>query len=431
MKTTMAAQAVSDSPAMDGDGLFFARTAKRLMSTLIGLSALLCASLTLYADGGSRVLLLAIAAGMAIATLATRRTDWATVPTVVWQVVIVMIAALIFMSIRWAPEADSASAMHILLILVFTGLIFKGRLFTLAAVLYPTAYGAGHVSDGLRPGEGWMVAIAIITAVATGIAMTRLRGDSVQLTTEAIAASDKITQASAEVQRERETAERTRAEQAAAELAHRSQLQHLVAEEAARLTETTKDINARTEAVAQATEHMQHALHELSRTASATDAITGVVRNRAVAATTVMTGLAASSAQIMQASDVIRGIAEQTNLLALNATIESARAGEAGRGFAVVASEVKELARQSQENVGSIASTVADVSTHVDEAVTSVSEITASMAEIAEHNSSLAAAVEEQLTAVRSVVESVRATSTGMNTVARGVEELQRISTGG
>ena len=420
----------SDAPT-NGDAAFFAKTAKRLMTALFALSAVMAAVNTTAATGSARWWMLGITVSLALSTVTTRRVDWTIIPLNAWRGMIIGVAALIFLTVRWSPDTDAVSAMHLVLLMCFSGLIFTGRLFLIVVVAYPTAYGLGHLSTGIHDHEGLVVLGGIVVAVTIGIAMTRVRADSVFLTDAAIRASDEVTRATLAAQREREAAERLRTEQAAVELAQRTELQRLVAAQAARLAETTRDINSRTAAVAGATEQMQSALNDLSRTAAATDTITGVIQVKAVAATTVMSGLAESSAQIMQASDVIRAVAEQTNLLALNATIESARAGDAGRGFAVVASEVKELARQSEENVGAITSTVADVNAHVDDAVSSVSEITASIAEIAEHNSSLAAAMEEQLAAVRSVAESIRATAVGMNTVAEGVLELQRIATGG
>ncbi|HEY1944891.1 MAG TPA: methyl-accepting chemotaxis protein [Roseiarcus sp.] len=49
--------------------------------------------------------------------------------------------------------------------------------------------------------------------------------------------------------------------------------------------------------------------------------------------------------------DAIALIAVQTSMLAVSGSVEAARAGEAGRGFAVVAGDIRELSRESAENV--------------------------------------------------------------------------------
>ncbi|BFU42721.1 methyl-accepting chemotaxis protein [Krasilnikovia sp. MM14-A1004] len=230
---------------------------------------------------------------------------------------------------------------------------------------------------------------------------------------------------------EQQQAEAQRAEQAAAQMAEQAHLQQQVAAQAAVLAQSAAEVSQNTTVAATATEQMSCALQDLSRTAQSTEEVTVTVVRQADDAATVIKALAASSAQIMAASDIIQSIAEQTNLLALNATIESARAGESGKGFAVVANEVKELARQSGENADSINRTLTEVRAQVDAAVTRVTEIAGSMNTLSAHHSTLAAAIEEQTAAVAEVTRTVTQTAGETQTMASGIQALEQISRSG
>jgi methyl-accepting chemotaxis protein len=98
------------------------------------------------------------------------------------------------------------------------------------------------------------------------------------------------------------------------------------------------------------------------------------VRESSHATSEAISALDAKSGQIGSIVARITEIAEQTNLLALNAAIEAARAGEHGRGFAVVAEEVRRLAENAGGAAGEIGGLISQIQAETRSVVAIVAE---------------------------------------------------------
>jgi len=135
--------------------------------------------------------------------------------------------------------------------------------------------------------------------------------------------------------------------------------------------------------------------------------------------------------QITQITTSVNEIAEQTKLLALNASIEAARAGEEGRGFAVVATQVRELANQSKEASGRIASQISDVQSSVqtvirnseagNEKLTDANEMGEKMAEAFKV---IAHAIQQTTDAMKQIDQAAGEQESGIADLVTGIAEI-------
>ncbi|WP_181699611.1 methyl-accepting chemotaxis protein [Chthonobacter albigriseus] len=179
-----------------------------------------------------------------------------------------------------------------------------------------------------------------------------------------------------------------------------------VAEEAGRLSASTRQIAQQTDEARRLTE------------AAAT---------RARGAEQEVQALTTVAEQIKSILESIGGIAAQTNLLSLNATIEASRAGEAGRGFAVVAAEVKALAGETAKATGEVDRLLQQINACTGAVVGSISRIVVDVDAVNALNGDVAAAIAEQERATAEIAQSAEQASISTDGARETNERLSAI----
>ncbi len=203
-----------------------------------------------------------------------------------------------------------------------------------------------------------------------------------------------------------------------------------VSESTKRIAQTVDDVAQRTASAATSALDTRSATREGQKAIGETTEQLELTRRKAANSSTLITGLAAQSKEILRISEVIGDIAEQTNLLALNAAIEAARAGEHGRGFAVVADEVRNLASKTSEATRAIGITTGEITQAIEHVVSDIQELMVEVDSGAVRADEARSRLDSIANYSDNVEAQVRAISEGSEENAAEVEQIsQAIST--
>jgi len=182
--------------------------------------------------------------------------------------------------------------------------------------------------------------------------------------------------------------------------------------------------------VASATEELSTAIATVSEQIGRTASVSDTASDRVSSAHSRMKDMTAAAGAIDEVATLIVDITNQTKLLALNATIEAARAGEAGKGFAVVAAEVGELADQTEKATADVSKQISAIQRAAEAVGDAIGGIEGVITELNEIATAVASSAEQQVAATGEISESVNQASNGITEASRSLDSLETASQG-
>ncbi len=189
------------------------------------------------------------------------------------------------------------------------------------------------------------------------------------------------------------------------------------------MSASTEQMSVNVKTASASVEEMTASITEIAKNAEQASSVADQAAKLTETSNDKIGQLGSAADEIGKVIEVIQDIAEQTNLLALNATIEAARAGDAGKGFAVVATEVKELAKQTADATEDISKRISAIQSSTGDSVDSIGKISDVIKHVFDTSQTIASAVEEQSITTKEIAQNVNQVAIAAETVSKGVTE--------
>ncbi|CAM2005389.1 methyl-accepting chemotaxis protein [Acanthopleuribacter pedis] len=189
----------------------------------------------------------------------------------------------------------------------------------------------------------------------------------------------------------------------------------------------TEDVSENTTTLTSSMEKMTEAMNQINRITEQAAKISSEAMSKLETANEQIAQLENTSTQVTRIVSTIEQIADNCKMLALNAGIEAVRVGEVGKGFTVVANEVKNLSKQTSDEVGIIAAhiqSMVDATVKTREAADGVNQ---TIRTLTENNQTIAQSVGRHLETTHRVMQTTRSNAGYLSEVTESVEQANEL----
>ncbi len=185
----------------------------------------------------------------------------------------------------------------------------------------------------------------------------------------------------------------------------------------------TVDVRENTLALTAAIDKMGGAMNQIHQITAQASNISAEAVTKLTTANQQISQLEQTSQQVVRIVSTIEHIADNCKMLALNAGIEAVRVGEAGKGFIVVANEVKNLSKQTSDEVAVVSEhiqSMVDATNHTRKAAQSVSQ---TIQTLSKNNQTIAQEVSRHLDQTQQIMRTSQLNAGSLSTVTERVAQ--------
>lgn len=185
----------------------------------------------------------------------------------------------------------------------------------------------------------------------------------------------------------------------------------------------TLDVRENTLSLTAAIDKMGGAMNQIHQITAQASSISAEAVTKLSTANQQIVQLEKTSEQVARIVSTIEQIADNCKMLALNAGIEAVRVGDAGKGFIVVANEVKNLSKQTSDEVAVVSEHIQSMVDATSQTRTAAQSVSQTIQTLSENNQTIAQQVSRHLEQTQSIMRTSQSNAGSLSRVTERVAQ--------